>query len=154
MINHLPTILWHRRLYVIVSFVILFLVGLITAYTLPTIYRSSATLLVESQDLPTDIVQAPGTNVSMRAAVRVPTAKPRKHRQHQRAEAGEQRGDDRGTDRLADAGTGTSSGNVDVRDRLISAGAVLSCCTHFSSTRVRLRPNARHHPPPRAIAGR
>ena len=61
LINHLPTILWHRRLYVIVSFVILFMVGLITAYTLPTIYRSSATLLVESQDLPTDIVEAPGT---------------------------------------------------------------------------------------------
>jgi uncharacterized protein involved in exopolysaccharide biosynthesis len=61
LINHLPTILWHRRIYVIVSFVVLFLVGLITAYTLPTIYRSSATLLVESQDLPTDIVEAPGS---------------------------------------------------------------------------------------------
>lgn len=61
LINHLPTILWHRRLYVIVSFVLLFLVGLITAYTLPTMYRSSATMLVESQDLPTEIVQAPGT---------------------------------------------------------------------------------------------
>ena len=61
LINHIPTILWHRRIYVIVSFVLLFLVGIITAYTLPTIYRSSATMLVESQDLPTDIVQAPGT---------------------------------------------------------------------------------------------
>ena len=60
LINHLPTILWHRRIYVIVSFVLLFLVGLITAYTLPTMYRSSATMLVESQDLPTNIVQAPG----------------------------------------------------------------------------------------------
>ena len=61
LINHLPTILWHRRLYVIASFILLFLVGLITAYTLPTMYRSSATMLVESQDLPTDIVEAPGT---------------------------------------------------------------------------------------------
>lgn len=60
-INHMPTILWHRRIYVITSFVVLFLVGLITAYTLPTLYRSSATMLVESQDLPTDIVEAPGT---------------------------------------------------------------------------------------------
>lgn len=61
LINHLPTILWHRRLYVIVSFVLLFLVGLVTAYTLPTMYRSSATMLVESPDLPSDIVEAPGT---------------------------------------------------------------------------------------------
>jgi uncharacterized protein involved in exopolysaccharide biosynthesis len=45
---------------VIVSFVLLFLIGLITAYTLPTMYRSSATMLVESQDLPTNIVEAPG----------------------------------------------------------------------------------------------
>ena len=61
LINHMPTILWHRRLYMIVSFVLLFLVGVITAYTLPTIYRSSATMLVERQDLPEEIVEAPGT---------------------------------------------------------------------------------------------
>jgi len=61
LINHMPTILWHRRMYVIVSFVLLFLIGLITAYTLPTMYRSSATMLVESQDLPENVVEAPGT---------------------------------------------------------------------------------------------
>jgi uncharacterized protein involved in exopolysaccharide biosynthesis len=61
LINHLPAILWHRRLYVIIPAVLIFLVGLVTAYTLPTLYRSSATMLVESQDLPTDIVEAPGT---------------------------------------------------------------------------------------------
>ena len=61
LINHLPTILWHRRLYVIIPAVILFVAGLATAYSLPTLYRSTATMLVESQDLPTDIVQAPGT---------------------------------------------------------------------------------------------
>jgi uncharacterized protein involved in exopolysaccharide biosynthesis len=61
LVNHLPAILWQRRMYVIVPFAILFLVGLVTAFMLPTLYRSSATLLVESQDLPTDIVEAPGT---------------------------------------------------------------------------------------------
>ena len=60
LINHLPAIVWQRRMYVIVPFVLLTLIGVITAFTLPTLYRSSATLLVESQDLPTDIVQAPG----------------------------------------------------------------------------------------------
>ncbi len=48
-------------MYVIVPFVLLTLIGVVTAFTLPTLYRSSATLLVESQDLPTDIVQAPGS---------------------------------------------------------------------------------------------
>ena len=61
LINHLPSILWHRRLYVIIPAALLFLVGIVTAYTLPTLYRSSATMLVESQDLPTEIVEAPGT---------------------------------------------------------------------------------------------
>lgn len=61
LINHMPTILWHRRYYVIISFVILFLIGLVTAFALPTLYRSSATMLVESQDLSTDVVEAPGT---------------------------------------------------------------------------------------------
>lgn len=61
LINHMPAILWQRRWYVIIPFVLLFLIGLITAFMLPTLYRSSATLLVESQDLPTDIVEAPGT---------------------------------------------------------------------------------------------
>ena len=61
LINHMPTILWHRRLYVIIPAVLIFAVGLVTAYTLPTLYRSSATMLVESQDLPTELVEAPGT---------------------------------------------------------------------------------------------
>ena len=61
LINHLPAILWHRRYYVIIPAVILFLAGVVTAFALPTLYRSSATMLVESQDLPTDIVEAPGT---------------------------------------------------------------------------------------------
>ncbi|NUR44846.1 MAG: lipopolysaccharide biosynthesis protein [Sphingomonas sp.] len=47
LINHLPTIIWHRRLYVIVSFVVLFLVGLIT-------------MLVESQDMSADLIKDPG----------------------------------------------------------------------------------------------
>ena len=61
LINHLPAILWHRRLYVIIPAVLLFVAGVITAYALPTMYRSTATMLVESQDLPTTIVDAPGT---------------------------------------------------------------------------------------------
>lgn len=61
--NHLPTMLWHRRLWVIGVFGACVLAAAITAFVLPTLYRSSATLLIESQQLPTDVVQAPGTGV-------------------------------------------------------------------------------------------
>ncbi len=60
-VNHLPTILWQRRYYVVAVFAVLFLAGVITAYTLPTLYRSSATLLVESPELPQEVVETPGT---------------------------------------------------------------------------------------------
>lgn len=58
-INHLPAILWQRRLYIIVTF-LLFLIGAtIAAFALPTLYRSTATLLVEQQDLPQNVAQDP-----------------------------------------------------------------------------------------------
>ena len=83
LINHLPAIIWQRRMYVIVPFVLLSLIGLVTAFTLPTIYRSSATLLVESQDLPTDIVQAPGIGRDRRANRPNTRAGPQPRRPHQ-----------------------------------------------------------------------
>ena len=61
LINHMPAILWQRRWYVIVPFAVLSLIGVATAFMLPTLYRSTATMLVEFQALPTDIVEAPGT---------------------------------------------------------------------------------------------
>jgi polysaccharide biosynthesis transport protein len=59
MINYLPLILWQRRYYVIGCFLVMLLAGTIAAFAMPRIYRSSATLLVQSQDLPTSIVDAP-----------------------------------------------------------------------------------------------
>ena len=44
-INHLPTILWQRKYYVLGLFGALALAAAIAAYSLPTLYRSSATLL-------------------------------------------------------------------------------------------------------------
>jgi uncharacterized protein involved in exopolysaccharide biosynthesis len=57
--NHLPVILWHRRNFVIWPFVLLTVAAAIAAFTLPTLYRSSASLLVQSQGLPTELVKAP-----------------------------------------------------------------------------------------------
>jgi len=59
MINYLPIILWQRRYYVLTCFVALLAAGLIAAFGLPRTYRSTATLLVQSQDLPTTIVESP-----------------------------------------------------------------------------------------------
>lgn len=57
----MPTILWQRRYIIIVPFLLASLVGTIAAFTLPASYRSAATLLVESQDLPKAIVESPTT---------------------------------------------------------------------------------------------
>jgi len=59
MINHLPIILWQRRYYVLACFVVMLAVGTTLAFGLPRTYRSTATLLVQSQELPTSIVDAP-----------------------------------------------------------------------------------------------
>jgi succinoglycan biosynthesis transport protein ExoP len=58
-INFLPAILWERRYYVFGAFIMLLLAGTIAAFVLPTTYRSNATLLVQAQDLPTSVVDAP-----------------------------------------------------------------------------------------------
>ena len=52
LLGSLPAILWQRRWLIIIPAVLLAVAGIATAYLLPRVYRSSATLLVESQDLP------------------------------------------------------------------------------------------------------
>lgn len=58
-VNHLPVILWQRRFLVLSCFLGLLLAGTIAAFVLPRTYRSTATLLVQSQDLPTSVVDSP-----------------------------------------------------------------------------------------------
>jgi succinoglycan biosynthesis transport protein ExoP len=59
--NHIPAILWQRRYLIVLPFLIATVIGVVAAFALPTTYRSSATLLVESQDLPEDLVASPTT---------------------------------------------------------------------------------------------
>ena len=61
--NHLPAILWQRRWWIIIPTILLSIAGVVTAFVLPTVYRSTATLLVQSQDLPSSIVDAPSSGV-------------------------------------------------------------------------------------------
>ena len=69
--NHLPVILWERRYYVLGCFLTLLLAGIIAAFVLPRTYRSTATLLVQSQDLPTSIVAAPATGAVEQRIARI-----------------------------------------------------------------------------------
>lgn len=57
--NYLPTILWQRKWLILVPWVIASVAGAALAFLLPPIYRSSATLLVESQELPSTLVSSP-----------------------------------------------------------------------------------------------
>lgn len=61
LVNHLPTVFWQRRYWIMAPFLVLLVAGIIAAFALPTVYRSNATLLVEAQDLPTSLVESPLT---------------------------------------------------------------------------------------------
>ena len=59
MINYLPSILWQRRYYVLVCLTLFAIAGVALRVRIAATYRSTATLLVQSQDLPTSLVDAP-----------------------------------------------------------------------------------------------
>jgi uncharacterized protein involved in exopolysaccharide biosynthesis len=70
-INHLPVIFWQRRYYILGCFLVLLLAATVAAFALPTTYRSTATLLVQSQDLPTTLVDAPATGAIEQRIARI-----------------------------------------------------------------------------------
>jgi uncharacterized protein involved in exopolysaccharide biosynthesis len=71
MVNHLPVIVWQRRYYVLACIFILLLAGTVAAFALPRTYRSTATLLVQSQDLPTNLVDSPTTGAVEQRIARI-----------------------------------------------------------------------------------
>ena len=70
-VNYLPMILWQRRYYVIACLIVALSLGLRWRFCCPTTYRSTATLLVQSQDLPTTIVDAPVTGAVDQRVARI-----------------------------------------------------------------------------------
>jgi len=71
MINYVPIILWQRRYYVLVCFLLMLTVGVVAAFGLPRTYRSTATLLVQSQDLPTSMVDSPTSSAVEQRVARI-----------------------------------------------------------------------------------
>ena len=70
-VNYIPGILWQRRYYVLACLVIFFVAAAAAAFLLPTTYRSTATLLVQSQDLPTTLVEAPAAGAIEQRIARI-----------------------------------------------------------------------------------
>jgi succinoglycan biosynthesis transport protein ExoP len=58
LLAHLPSILKDRYLLVVIPAVLACCAGVAAAFLLPTVYRSTATLLVESPQLPEDVLGA------------------------------------------------------------------------------------------------
>lgn len=69
--NHLPTIFWQRRWLVLVPFLLLTAIATAVALALPTSYRSTASLLVQSQELPSSLVQAPAAGIIEQRIARI-----------------------------------------------------------------------------------
>ena len=68
---HLPTILWQRRLLVLVPALIGALVALVAVFVLPPVYRSSALMLVQSPQLPDEVVGGAGSEGIDRRIARI-----------------------------------------------------------------------------------
>lgn len=62
-IAYLPSILWQRRWWIIVPLVLCTIAGLAAAFLLPSTYRSSATLLVETPELQPGVEGSPETGL-------------------------------------------------------------------------------------------
>lgn len=70
-IGHIPTILWQRRWFVIIPFVLALIGAVLAALLLPPLYRSGAKILVQSPQLSGAIVGDEGTEVIDRRIARI-----------------------------------------------------------------------------------
>jgi len=57
-VSSLPSMLWQRRWFVILPVMLTTIAGLVTAFLMHPVYESSATVLIESQQVPDDLISA------------------------------------------------------------------------------------------------
>ncbi|HMI20054.1 MAG TPA: Wzz/FepE/Etk N-terminal domain-containing protein [Sphingomonas sp.] len=79
-VSALPAMLWQRRWFVIVPVVAATVGGLVTAFLMHPVYESSATVLIESQQVPDDLIGAlsgGGSKVSDMIGQRIARARER-----------------------------------------------------------------------------
>lgn len=63
LLAHLPEILKDRYLLVVIPAIFLAIAGIVAAFVLPPVYRSTSTLLVESPQLPEDVLGEQGVDI-------------------------------------------------------------------------------------------
>ena len=77
LVSALPDILWQRRWLIVLPAVLTTVAGAIAAYTIHPVYQSSATVLIESQQLPQDLLGASSQQLGDQIAERVARARER-----------------------------------------------------------------------------
>lgn len=70
-IAHLPAILWQRRLLILAPLLVGVLAAIIAVVTIPPVYRSSALMLVQSPQLPDEVIGDSGGEVIDRRIARI-----------------------------------------------------------------------------------
>lgn len=63
LIQALPVILWEKKWWIVLPTILGLIAGVAAVFVIPTMYESSATVLIESQQLPVDVVNSPVTDV-------------------------------------------------------------------------------------------
>jgi len=80
LLSALPTMVWQRRWFVIVPLMVATIAGVVTAFLMRPVYESSATVLIESQQVPDDLIGAlagGGSQVSDMIGQRIARARER-----------------------------------------------------------------------------
>lgn len=70
-LTNLPIIIWQRKWFLLLPALVIAVAAVAAAFLLPRTYRSSAVLLVESQDLPGGAASGPGDNVIDRRIAKI-----------------------------------------------------------------------------------
>ena len=68
------SIAWRRKFQILIPFIIALIITVVTVSLLPTLYRSTGTILIESQQIPQELIQSTVTSF---AAERVQVIKQR-----------------------------------------------------------------------------
>lgn len=73
----LPAVLWQRRWWIVVSLVVITGAGVLAAYLMHPVYESSATILIEAQQVPDQLLNVPAAQAGDAISQRIARARER-----------------------------------------------------------------------------
>ncbi len=56
------SIAWRRKFHIVIPFIVVLLVTIVTVFVLPPVYKSTGTILIESQQIPQELIQSTVTS--------------------------------------------------------------------------------------------